>query len=119
MTTVPPPMDTPMRVGVVGAGTMGAGIAQLGALAGMDTLLHDPIADALDRGVDYVETNLKKGAEKGRWSEDDATAATTTRARLSASATRPTTYYSAATAWSSSATTGSSSTSSPGLSTTT
>ncbi len=34
-----------MRVGVVGAGTMGAGIAQLGAQAGAETLLFDPIAD--------------------------------------------------------------------------
>src|SRR3954452_12301055 len=67
--------DTPKRLGVVGAGTMGAGIAQLGVLAGMDTLLHDPIADALERGVEYVETNLKKGAEKGRWSAEDADAA--------------------------------------------
>src|SRR4051812_27741114 len=67
--------DSPKRLGVVGAGTMGAGIAQLGVLAGMDTLLHDPIADALERGVEYVETNLKKGAEKGRWSAEDADAA--------------------------------------------
>jgi len=34
-------------LGVVGAGTMGAGIAQLGAAAGMRTLLHDPMPDAL------------------------------------------------------------------------
>src|SRR4051794_7949504 len=34
-----------MRVGVVGAGTMGAGIAQLAAQAGAESLLHDPIAD--------------------------------------------------------------------------
>jgi 3-hydroxybutyryl-CoA dehydrogenase len=33
------------RLGVVGAGTMGAGIAQLGAQAGWETFLHDPIAD--------------------------------------------------------------------------
>jgi 3-hydroxybutyryl-CoA dehydrogenase len=32
-------------MGVVGAGTMGAGIAQLGAQAGWETFLHDPIAD--------------------------------------------------------------------------
>jgi 3-hydroxybutyryl-CoA dehydrogenase len=36
---------TPSRVGVVGAGTMGAGIAQLAAQAGAETFLHDPIAD--------------------------------------------------------------------------
>src|SRR3954470_8827669 len=67
--------DAPQRLGVVGAGTMGAGIAQLGVLAGMETVLHDPIPDALERGVEYVRTNLKKGAEKGRWSAEDAKAA--------------------------------------------
>jgi 3-hydroxybutyryl-CoA dehydrogenase len=67
--------DAPKRLGVIGAGTMGAGIAQLGVLAGMDTLLHDPIEDALDHGVAQLEQNLKKGAERGRWSSDDAAAA--------------------------------------------
>ena len=66
-------------LGVVGAGTMGGGIAQLGALAGMDTLVHDPVAGAIERGMRQVRVNLTKGAERGRWSEDDASAA---RARL-------------------------------------
>ena len=38
------------RVGVVGAGTMGAGIAQLACLGGFETYLHDPVADALGAG---------------------------------------------------------------------
>jgi 3-hydroxybutyryl-CoA dehydrogenase len=63
------------RLGVVGAGTMGAGIAQLGALAGMDTLLHDPVDDALDKGIEGIKRNLAKGAERGRWSAEDASAA--------------------------------------------
>jgi 3-hydroxybutyryl-CoA dehydrogenase len=54
---------------------MGAGIAQVGALAGIDTLLHDPIEDALERGMAQIEKNLGKGAERGRWSPDDAAAA--------------------------------------------
>jgi 3-hydroxybutyryl-CoA dehydrogenase len=54
---------------------MGAGIAQLGGLAGIETLLHDPIEDALDRGIDVIRTNLGKGAERGRWTADDADAA--------------------------------------------
>ena len=37
-------------IGVVGAGTMGAGIAQLAARAGAQTLMYDPIAEALERG---------------------------------------------------------------------
>src|SRR3954463_2657945 len=67
--------DLPNRLGVVGAGTMGAGIAQLGALAGIDTVVHDPIADALDRGMQQIRANLQKGAERGRWSAADADAA--------------------------------------------
>src|SRR5690242_17912700 len=67
--------DLPEQLGVVGAGTMGAGIAQLGALAGIETVVHDPIADALERGMQQIQANLQKGAKRGRWSEDDAAAA--------------------------------------------
>jgi 3-hydroxybutyryl-CoA dehydrogenase len=63
------------RLGVVGAGTMGAGIAQLGVLAGLDTYLHDPFPEALERGGERVHRGLAKGAERGRWSEDQATEA--------------------------------------------
>src|SRR3954453_9619861 len=65
--------DLPQQLGVVGAGTMGAGIAQLGCLAGITTVLHDPIADALEKGAANVHVNLDKGAERGRWGADDAT----------------------------------------------
>jgi 3-hydroxybutyryl-CoA dehydrogenase len=54
---------------------MGAGIAQLSALAGMDTLLHDASEDALARGAELVQANLEKGAERGRWSKAEAKAA--------------------------------------------
>lgn len=59
-------------LGVVGAGTMGAGIAQLGAAAGMRTLLHDPDAHALTRGTENVQRGLAKWAEKGRIEGDAA-----------------------------------------------
>jgi 3-hydroxybutyryl-CoA dehydrogenase len=67
--------DAPSRLGVIGAGTMGAGIAQLGCLAGMDTALHDPIPEALERGAEQIGVNLEKGAQRGRWTAEDATAA--------------------------------------------
>jgi len=60
----------PDTIGVVGAGTMGAGIAQLGAAAGMRTLLHDPIDEALERGSFAVRRGLAKWVEKGRASDD-------------------------------------------------
>ena len=59
-------------LGVVGAGTMGAGIAQLGGAAGMRTLLHDPLPDALERGAAAARRGLAKWAEKGRVGEDAA-----------------------------------------------
>jgi 3-hydroxybutyryl-CoA dehydrogenase len=59
-------------LGVVGAGTMGAGIAQLGAAAGMRTLLHDPVPEALERGAEGVRRGLSKWAEKGRVGEGAA-----------------------------------------------
>jgi 3-hydroxybutyryl-CoA dehydrogenase len=63
------------RIGVVGAGTMGAGIAQLGCLAGVATVLHDPDAQALDSGAEKLRAALEKGAERGRWSAEEADAA--------------------------------------------
>ncbi len=60
------------RIGVVGAGTMGAGIAQIAALGGYETRLHDPIPAALASGIERTQAALAKGAERGRWSAEDA-----------------------------------------------
>jgi 3-hydroxybutyryl-CoA dehydrogenase len=62
-------------IGVLGAGTMGSGIAQLAARAGAQTLLHDPIAEALERGAKRAIEGLQKEAAKGRLSDADAKAA--------------------------------------------
>ncbi|MGH3115931.1 MAG: 3-hydroxyacyl-CoA dehydrogenase family protein [Vicinamibacterales bacterium] len=53
-------------VGVVGAGTMGNGIAQVFAQAGFDVRLHDTIQPALDRARKTIETSLGKFVEKGK-----------------------------------------------------
>ena len=63
------------RIGVVGAGTMGAGIAQIACLGGYETRLHDPVPEALGAGIERVAADLAKGAERSRWSEADAAAA--------------------------------------------
>jgi 3-hydroxybutyryl-CoA dehydrogenase len=60
------------RVGVVGAGTMGAGIAQIAALGGYETRLHDPVPAALEKGTARMRVALTKGASKGLWSEREA-----------------------------------------------
>jgi 3-hydroxybutyryl-CoA dehydrogenase len=59
-------------IGVVGAGTMGAGIAQLACKSGARTLLHDPAPDALARGARRVSEGLAKEAEKGKLTGDQA-----------------------------------------------
>jgi 3-hydroxybutyryl-CoA dehydrogenase len=63
------------RIGVVGAGTMGAGIAQLAGLGGFETWMHDPVPEALATGETRVADGLAKGASKGIWSEAEASAA--------------------------------------------
>jgi len=60
------PVGAPATIGVVGAGTMGIGIAQLACAAGARTLLHDPLPEALARGVDAVRAGLEQAAARGR-----------------------------------------------------
>jgi 3-hydroxybutyryl-CoA dehydrogenase len=59
-------------IGVVGAGTMGAGIAQLACRSGAQTLLHDPVPDALARGAERVREGLAKEAAKGKLTDEQA-----------------------------------------------
>jgi len=63
------------RIGVVGAGTMGAGIAQVAALGGFETVVHDPVPGAVEKGIGRIRSDLGRGAERGRWSGDDAESA--------------------------------------------
>jgi len=63
------------RVGVLGAGTMGRGIAQLAALGGYETVLYDVAPTLAEAGAEGLLAALDKGAERGRWSVDDAKAA--------------------------------------------
>jgi 3-hydroxybutyryl-CoA dehydrogenase len=54
------------RIGVIGAGTMGHGIAQVCAMAGYDVVLTDTDAERLARALGAVKANLDKGVEKGK-----------------------------------------------------
>ena len=60
------------RLGVVGAGTMGAGIAQIAALGGYETLLYEIDEKQLERGLEMIRNGMTRGAERGRWSEAEA-----------------------------------------------
>ncbi|HCG03088.1 MAG TPA: 3-hydroxybutyryl-CoA dehydrogenase, partial [Chloroflexi bacterium] len=54
---------------------MGGGIAQLACLSGARTLLHDPVPEALQSGIERIRKHLDRGAARGRWSEEEASAA--------------------------------------------
>jgi 3-hydroxybutyryl-CoA dehydrogenase len=57
------------RIGVIGAGQMGAGIAQICARAGYQVVLSDISADALTRGVETISANLARQVSRGRIGE--------------------------------------------------
>lgn len=62
-----PPIRT---IGVLGAGTMGHGIAQVAAAAGFEVVLRDMNDDLVARGRQAIERNLAKGIERGKVTED-------------------------------------------------
>jgi 3-hydroxyacyl-CoA dehydrogenase len=69
-----------MKVGVLGAGVMGSGIAQVLATAGHEVVCYDLDAGALDRAREHVTTGrygFERGVERGKLSRADADAALT------------------------------------------
>ncbi|MBM3570184.1 MAG: 3-hydroxybutyryl-CoA dehydrogenase [Alphaproteobacteria bacterium] len=63
------------RIGVVGAGQMGNGIAHVCALAGFDVLLHDIDPAKVDAALGLIERNLRRQAARGLIGEADVTKA--------------------------------------------
>jgi len=59
-------------VGVVGAGTMGNGIAQVAATAGYEVVMRDIESEYVERGLDSIDDSLARLDEKGRLDEDPA-----------------------------------------------
>ena len=72
------PRDVPPTkletVGILGAGMMGAGIAYVSALAGLDVILIDQSQEAADKGKAYSAKLVGKGIERGRITPLDAQA---------------------------------------------
>jgi 3-hydroxybutyryl-CoA dehydrogenase len=62
-------------IGVVGAGTMGHGIAQVAVASGLRVVLVDTAPEALARGVERIEKGLARAVEKGRLTEEERLAA--------------------------------------------
>ena len=54
------------KIGVVGAGTMGTGIAQVAAVAGFDVVLNDVGDEFLERSLKIIDKSLSKLIEKGK-----------------------------------------------------
>src|ERR1700754_2619948 len=73
------PVDDKMamikKVGVIGSGQMGNGIAHVAALAGFDVVLNDVSADRLKSGMATINGNLTRQVAKKAISEDDKTKA--------------------------------------------
>ncbi|HEY5082617.1 MAG TPA: 3-hydroxybutyryl-CoA dehydrogenase [Bauldia sp.] len=72
------------KIGIVGAGQMGAGIAQVCALAGYDVLLHDIGAERVKAALAGIDASLRRQVTAGKLTESERTAAVT---RLSAANT--------------------------------
>jgi 3-hydroxybutyryl-CoA dehydrogenase len=63
------------RVGVIGAGQMGNGIAHVTALAGYDVILNDLSQDRLDAALDVIKLNLHRQESRGQIGQDQSDAA--------------------------------------------
>src|SRR5262245_32291506 len=58
------------KIAVLGAGTMGAGIAQVAAQAGFDTLVYDIKQEFIDAGLDRVKNFLQGSRARGKISAE-------------------------------------------------
>ncbi|MBA2290456.1 MAG: 3-hydroxybutyryl-CoA dehydrogenase [Chloroflexia bacterium] len=79
-------MTTISTIGVIGAGTMGAGIAQVAASAGYQVALIDTTDELVQRGVDKVDAGLQRLVDKNALTTNDRDAA---RSRISGSVDVP------------------------------
>ncbi len=63
------------HLGVVGAGTMGGGIAQIASLSNIEVVLYDINDTLLRQALERIKTDLKKGVEKGKLTNEQTTEA--------------------------------------------
>lgn len=59
------------KIGVVGAGTMGHGIAQVSAQAGFEVIVRDISDELVQAGLNRIKSNLERSVKKGRISEEE------------------------------------------------
>lgn len=63
-------MGSIQEIGVVGAGQMGRGIAQVAAMSEYKVQLFDISKESLDFAMSFIEKQLNRGVEKGKWDQD-------------------------------------------------
>ena len=56
-------------IGVIGAGQMGRGIAQVAAQSGFETLVFDASTENLEHGIEFIRSQLERGVSKGKWDQ--------------------------------------------------
>ena len=59
------------KIGIIGAGTMGHGIALVAAKAGYDVILHDVKDEYVKKGINSIEKFINKSVEKGKMTPED------------------------------------------------
>lgn len=62
-------MQNIQSIGIVGAGQMGRGIAQMAAMSGFEVKIFDVSNEGLKKGVDFIQAQLSKGVEKAKWDQ--------------------------------------------------
>ncbi|NHN59009.1 MULTISPECIES: 3-hydroxyacyl-CoA dehydrogenase family protein [Halorussus] len=67
-------LDSIQRIGVVGAGTMGSGIAQVAAQQGYDVVMRDVKEEFVQNGFDSIEDSLDRFVSKDKLTDDEAEA---------------------------------------------
>ena len=60
--------------GVIGAGQMGGGIAQVAAMSGLDVIMNDIKTEFVEKGFEVISKILSRSVDKGKMSEDDRSA---------------------------------------------
>ncbi len=61
-------------IGVIGAGQMGSGIAQVAAMSGLDVIMNDINSEVADRGLKTITKILSRSVEKGKVDEEEKAA---------------------------------------------
>ena len=61
-------------LGVIGAGQMGAGIAQVASMSGLDVIMNDIKAEFVEKGFESITRILSRNVEKGKISEEEKSA---------------------------------------------